>query len=121
MRLSKSFLLAAAVSVTLAGLLASASARGKPDSRVLYVEFCKPCHQADSPHGEYTPMSLIQDQWTTFFEVRFEKTHEGLTLPGSDRPLLRSLDPGELKSLRKFAFDHAADSEQPMSCEEPPD
>ena len=35
------------------------SANGKE----LYRNNCKVCHDKGSPHGQYSPMTLTQDQW----------------------------------------------------------
>ena len=32
----------------------------KLSGKNLYKKHCKSCHMADSPNGEYTPMTLIQ-------------------------------------------------------------
>jgi cytochrome c553 len=83
----------------------------------LYKEYCKPCHEADSEHGEYTPMSLIQDQWQTFFDEDFEETHKNVNDPNHDnQPVTEALTEEELEALTKWTIDHAADSEQPMTC-----
>jgi cytochrome c5 len=109
--------------VLLAGLVALSFASGataakkKIKGQDLYKEFCKPCHEADSEFGEYTPMTLIQDQWTTFFEEDFEETHKGVTDPNhGDVPVTEALTEEELEALIEWTVDHAADSEQPMTC-----
>ncbi|MCP4572049.1 MAG: cytochrome c [bacterium] len=82
----------------------------------LYKTACKPCHTEDAEGGEYTPMSLIQEQWDEFFDVIAE-THGETTCPADDsKKLLDILDDNLLKKIRKFCVDHAADSEQPMTC-----
>ena len=83
----------------------------------LYKGFCKPCHGVDSDNGEYTPMSLIQDQWDTFFEEDFAEAHEGVTDPNHDNmPVTDVLTEEEFEALAKWTIDHAADSEHPMTC-----
>ena len=56
--------------------------------------------------GEYTPMTLIQDQWTTFFEEDFEETHKGVTDPNhGDVPVTEALTEEELEDLEdRLAF-----------------
>jgi len=96
----------------------SASAKDKKmTGKELYKEYCKRCHLADSPNGEYTPMTLIQDQWKEFFDDQLVPAHKGVTDPNhGDQPVLELLAPEELKTLREWTIDHAADSEHPMTC-----
>jgi hypothetical protein len=89
----------------------------EPDGKALFREYCKPCHGPDSPHGEVTPMSLIQEQWERFFKEKLVPSHGQLADPkGSGKKLLQVLTPEMLEKLKKFAIDHAADSEHPMTC-----
>ena len=82
----------------------------------IYKHACKPCHTEDADGGEYTPMTLIQEQWDEFFDGIAE-SHAEATCPADDtKKLLDVLDKDILKKLRKFCVDHAADSEQPMTC-----
>lgn len=111
----------AVIGFTLILLLAAgfgAAAKDKAmTGRELYKEYCKDCHTADSPNGEYTPLSLIQDQWREFFDENLKPSHEGVTDPKhGDKPVLELLTPEELKTLRDWTIDHAADSENPMTC-----
>jgi len=96
----------------------SASAKDKKmTGKDLYKEYCKRCHVADSPNGEYTPMTLIQDQWSEFFDEDLVPAHKSVTDPNhDDKPVLELLTPEELKTLREWTIDHAADSEHPMTC-----
>jgi len=96
----------------------SASAKDKAmTGKQLYKEYCKQCHLADSPDGEYTPMTLIQDQWTEFFDTQMIPAHENVTDPNHDNTsVLDLLTPEEMKTLREWTIDHAADSEHPMTC-----
>jgi len=78
---------------------------------------CKPCHTEDSEAGEFTPMSLIGEQWEEFFDELIVDSHKDLSCPqNEDAKLLEVLDEDTLKKLRTFCVDHAADSEQPMTC-----
>ena len=111
------------VVIVLAGIVALSFASGataakkKIKGQDIYKEFCKPCHDTDSENGEYNPMSLIQDQWATFFEEDFEEAHEGVNDPNHDNaPVTEVLTEEEFEALAKWTIDHAADSEQPMTC-----
>ena len=89
----------------------------KMDGKDLYKNYCKACHMEDSEAGEYTPMSLIMDQWDEFFDDTFAETHQELTFPKDEKTkLVDVIDKDMIKKLRKFCVDHAADSEQPMTC-----
>ncbi|RMG21280.1 MAG: cytochrome c [Deltaproteobacteria bacterium] len=110
--------LALVAAVSALGLSAWAAEGGKKmDGRALYKEYCKPCHTANSPNGEYTPMTLIQDQWQEFFEETYADSHPQLTDPRHGGKKLEELiTPEMLEKIKKFAIDHAADSEHPMTC-----
>lgn len=118
MRLTKQKVtLAAALTLLFAAAPSGSAVTGdKIDGKALYKENCKACHEKGSPHGEYTPMTLIQDQWKGFFKDRLVPTHKELSLPGASQKLLDSLSPDQLKAIEKFCVDHAADSEQPATC-----
>ncbi len=104
--------------IVLLALSFSATAKDKKmTGKELYKEYCKQCHLADSPDGEYTPMTLIQDQWTEFFDEQFTPAHKTVTDPHhGDKAVLELLTPEEYKTLRDWTIDHAADSEHPMTC-----
>ena len=111
------------VVVVLVGIVAlsftsgAMAAKKKIKGQDIYKEFCKPCHEVDSDNGEYTPMSLIQDQWETFFDEDFEEAHKGIKDPNYDnKPVTDVLTEEEFEALKKWTIDHAADSEQPMTC-----
>ena len=89
----------------------------KLDGKELFKTNCKSCHDAKSPHGEYTPMTYIGEQWERFFDEKLAETHKAVvdTTRGAE-PLLKLITPEELKEMRKFCVDHAADSEHPMTC-----
>lgn len=111
---------ASVFSVLLVGLavVGLAGAAGPPaDGRGLYKEYCKPCHGPNSAQGEVTPMSLIVEQWERFFAEKLEPTHRSVLDPKHDnRPVLEVITPEMLKKIKEFAIEHAADSEQPMTC-----
>jgi cytochrome c peroxidase len=82
----------------------------------LYKQNCRVCHEKGSANGEFSPMSLTQDQWKNFFKNKLVPAHQQVTLPGMNQKLLETLTPEHLKAIEKFAVDHAADSEQPQTC-----
>ncbi|HQT94965.1 MAG TPA: hypothetical protein PK435_10055, partial [Thermoanaerobaculaceae bacterium] len=89
----------------------------EPDGRVLFKEYCKPCHVANSPHGEVTPMTLIQEQWERFFKEKLVPSHKDLVdSTHGGKKVLEVITPEMLQKIKKFAIDHAADSEHPMTC-----
>ncbi len=89
----------------------------KMDGKELYQSFCKTCHMEDSESGEYTPMSLIMDQWDEFYDEIFVETHQEVPSPVAEGKMVTDvIDKDMIKKLRKFCVDHAADSEQPMTC-----
>jgi cytochrome c553 len=114
-------IIAAGVCVLVAGAALAADAE-KPalaemSGKDIYKNVCKQCHEADAEAGEYTPMTLIQDQWIEFFDEVLVETHKELTCPQDEsKQLLEVLDKDALKKVREFCVDHAADSEQPMTC-----
>jgi len=89
----------------------------KVTGKELYKEYCKPCHLPDSPNGEYTPMTLIQDQWERFFKDKYEATHKDVVDDNHEGGTVTDVISDEnLAKIKKFAIDHAADSEHPMTC-----
>lgn len=105
------------IGILAVGLANVATAAKKPKGNDLYKEFCKPCHEANSDNGEYTPMTLIQDQWERFFDEKFVGSHSAVMDPNHDnKPVTEVISEDDLESIKKFAIDHAADSEQPMTC-----
>ncbi len=107
-------LLIAVLALSLANV---ATAAKKPKGNDLFKEYCKPCHEADSENGEYTPMTLIQDQWTRFFEKKYVDSHSGVMDPNHEnKPVTEVISEEDLETIMKFSVDHAADSEQPMTC-----
>ncbi|HEX9800169.1 MAG TPA: hypothetical protein VGC00_08385 [Thermoanaerobaculia bacterium] len=99
------------------GVGAALAKDAKKSGQDLYKENCKSCHLPDSPHGEYTPMSLIQDQWRDFFERKLIPAHDNVTDPArAGKKVLDLITPEELQELREWTIEHAADSEHPMTC-----
>jgi hypothetical protein len=83
----------------------------------LYKKACKSCHDVDSDAGEYTPMSLIVEQWEEFFDGDFAETHNTVVCPSDPEKMVSDhFSKDMLKKIKKFCIDHAADSEQPMTC-----
>lgn len=87
------------------------------DGQALYREYCKACHSAGSPNGEYTPMTLIGVQWERFFDRKFERTHKDvIDEQHGGKPVPEAIPEDILEVIRQFSIDHAADSESPMTC-----
>jgi hypothetical protein len=83
----------------------------------LYREQCRHCHDRGSPNGYYTPMSLIQSQWVRFFDRKYERKHRKVMDDQSGGvPVTEAISPEVLDKIRSFAVDHAADTDQPMTC-----
>lgn len=108
------WVLACVAMMTSRGVIAGGGENGKE----LFKQDCKVCHEKDSANGEYTPMSLTQDQWKSFFKNKFEAKHKDVVLEREKKKLLEFLTPEQIKAIEKFAVDHAADSEQPQTCSE---
>jgi Spy/CpxP family protein refolding chaperone len=114
---SRLFVATVLIGVLVIGLANVATAAKKPKGSDLFKEFCKPCHGPDSPNGEYTPMTLIQDQWERFFDDKYEGSHSAVMDPAHDnQPVTEVITKDDLELIREFAIDHAADSEHPMTC-----
>jgi hypothetical protein len=88
----------------------------KKSGKELYKKDCRVCHLEDSPHGDFTPMSLTQDQWKTFFKETFTAKHKDVIFERENKKLLEYMTTGNLKKIEKFCVKHAADSEQPQTC-----
>ncbi len=110
------------IAVVLAGVVALgignvAIAKKKASGQDLYKEYCKPCHMEDSDAGEYTPMTLIMDQWDRFFDEKYVPSHEKVLDPAhDDTPVTDVISDDDLETIRDWVVDHAADSEHPMTC-----
>lgn len=83
----------------------------------LFREHCRHCHDKGSPNGKYTPMTLIQAQWERFFDKKYERKHRKVN---DDKyggvPVTEAIDAETLEKIRTFSIDHAADTDQPMTC-----
>ena len=96
--------------------LAAAAADKPLDGKALFRNNCKVCHDQGSAHGVYTPMTLTQEQWRNFFKNKLVPGHKNAMHPKENKRLFDLLSPDQLKSIQRFAIDHAADSEQPATC-----
>lgn len=90
----------------------------KDDGKELYKQNCRVCHDKDSPNGEYSPMSLTQDQWKAFFKNKFETKHKDVMFDREKKKLVEFLTTDKIQTIQKYCVDHAADSEQPQTCSE---
>ena len=109
------YLLAVAASVAFLAGTQTAAAQNL-NGKELYRNNCKVCHDKGSPNGQYTPMTLTQDQWRKVFTVKLVPAHKNALNPKSGGKVLEELTPDQMKAIQKFAVDHAADSEQPATC-----
>ncbi len=110
---TRRFLLVMVMSIVV--LAGTALARGI-DGKELYRDNCRVCHDKGSAHKQYTPMTLTQAQWRSFFSAKLVSSHKSAIHPKTGKKLLESLSPEQMKALQRFAIDHAADSEQPATC-----
>ena len=109
------FLFALPLLVATFGGQSSAGAQSK-SGKELYKQNCRVCHEKNSANGEYTPLSLTQDQWKSFFKTKLIQKHKEVRMPNQEMNVLDVLTPEQLKAIEKFTIDHAADSEQPQTC-----
>ena len=118
MRHSKLLVAVVLLAVVALGVADVATAgKKKVKGKDLYKEFCKPCHDVDSKNGEYTPMTLIGDQWERFFDEKFTNTHKDVTCEKHEgKKVVDIISEEDLEKIKKFTIDHAADSEHPMTC-----
>lgn len=117
MRRSTALVLVTVLGLLGLGLTDAAIAAKKASGQDLYIEHCKPCHLEGSEHGEYAPMTLIQDQWERFFEEQYIETHASVADDNhGGAPVTEVIGEEELELIIEFAVEHAADSEHPMTC-----
>ena len=95
---------------------ASPASAQAPNGKELYRNNCKVCHDKGSAQGQYTPMTLTQDQWRNFFKLKLASAHKSVLNPKGGGKLLEQITPDQMKAIQRFAIDHAADSEQPATC-----
>ncbi len=82
-----------------------------------FKEYCRHCHTANSDYGEYSPLTLIQNQWQRFFDRRYQRTHKSVKDPKhGNKPVTEIITPEILDAIREFSIEHAADTEHPMTC-----
>ena len=92
--------------VTLFTTTALAAEGGNPrKGKALFKKSCKECHSKGAAGEEVTPLSKTMSQWDRFFE---KKEH-------NPEPL-NAFSEQDLKDIRQFLYDHAADSPQPQTC-----
>ena len=87
------------------------------EAQRLFREHCRHCHDDGSENGYYTPMSLIQAQWERFFDRKYERKHRKVM---DDKyggvPVTEAISTDDLEKIKRFSIDHAADTDQPMTC-----
>lgn len=87
------------------------------EAKRLYRDHCRVCHETGSEHGKYTPVSYIQIQWERFFDKKYKRKHKKvLDEHHGGQPVMDVIDSETLEKIRKFTIDHAADTDQPMTC-----
>ena len=79
----------------------------KMSGKELYKAYCKHCHDADSPHGEYAPMTLIQEQWERFFDEDYVEIHKEIadSIRGGDK-ITESITEKMLEKIIEFCRNH---------------
>lgn len=83
----------------------------------LFREHCRDCHDRGSPNGYYTPLTLIQSQWERFFRRKYERYHRDVIDEAHGGvPVTEAISPEILEKIKTFSVDHAADTDQPMTC-----
>ena len=86
------------------------------DGKTLFRTYCKTCHGPGAEAGEYSPLELIMDQWDEVFDG-IDESHAEAVLESTDGKSVPEFLGGKLlDKIRKFCVDHAADSEEPMTC-----
>lgn len=86
------------------------------NGKEMYRNNCKVCHDKGSAQGQYTPMTLTQDQRRNFFKLKLASARKSVIHPKGGGKLLEQITPDQMKAIQRFAIDHAADSEQPAIC-----
>ncbi len=71
-----------------------AAADSGQDGKLLYRTNCKVCHDKGSPNGQYSPMTLTQDQWRKFFSTKLIPAHKTAIEPKSGKKMLEESEPG---------------------------
>ncbi len=125
MKTGRSTLICTASAVVLfsgMALDAVAAKKKKIDGKEMYKANCKVCHDKNSEAGEYTPMTLIGEQWERFYEKKYVDSHKDLKMPvaeGSNeepKSVTEAISPEAMEAIKEFTIKHAADSEHPMTC-----
>jgi len=109
--------LATAVLACIAIATPAAAETAAEEGQRLFREHCRHCHDKGSVNGKYTPMTLIQAQWERFFDRKYERKHRKVVDEKyGGVPVTEAISPEVLEKIRTFAIDHAADTDQPMTC-----
>ena len=68
--------------------------------------------------GKETAVQMLQIMWTTrFFEEKYVDSHSAVVDPNHDgKAVTEAISDEDLEMIKKWTIDHAADSEQPMTC-----
>ena len=84
-KLTVTIMMVAVVALSFAS--GATAAKNKIKGQDLFKDFCKPCHGVDSENGEYTPMSLIMDQWDEVYDALEETFIAGTEPTEATAPL----------------------------------
>jgi cytochrome c5 len=117
MRVFRLVVIVASLVMSATWSVAVAAESSVEEAQRLFREHCRHCHDDGSENGKYTPMTLIQAQWERFFDRKYERKHRKVI---DDKfggvPVTEAISPEDLEKIREFAIDHAADTDQPMTC-----
>src|SRR5438045_8990648 len=90
------------ITMSILGLLLAGTGSASAQSvngKELYRNNCKVCHDKGSPQGQYTPMTLTQDQWRLFFKLKLIPSHKSAIHPKTGGKLLELLTPEQMKAI----------------------
>ena len=108
----------AAITVSLLLPVSAVAETAVEEGQRLYREHCRHCHDSGSEYGKYTPMTLIQAQWERFFKRKYERKHRKvMDEKFGGVAVTEAIDAETLDKIARFSIDHAADTDQPMTCD----
>ena len=87
-------------------LLLLTAADAFADGQDIFISKCGACHRAGGEAPVFAPTKYASRQWGRFFERNTHKRKKDIS---SD------FSPSELKFVKNYLMDHAADSDQPVA------